>query len=126
MSRVAPAAVKLCEPSCPHFKCSNRALILRWPRERGRDRPGERGWARGPQLGSQAPVCSMDREPCQGARCKFAFCEVKALLTNGRCSLEDRLSPKPRFSIEEEVARLERDVEVLRGKLRRRGILEEL
>ncbi|MEM4699561.1 MAG: hypothetical protein QXT74_01260 [Candidatus Nezhaarchaeales archaeon] len=126
MSRVAPAVVKTCEPSCPHFRCSNRALILRWPREGGRDRPGGRGWARGQQPSSQAPVCNMDREPCQGARCKFAFCEVKALLTDGRCSLEDRLSPKPKFSIEEEVARLERDVRALKEKLRRKGILEEL
>lgn len=124
MSKAA-AVSKACEPTCPHFRCSNRSLILRG-REARFDRRGGGRWAGPAQPSPSAPICSIDREPCQGARCRFAFCEVKALLVDGRCSLEDRLSPKPRFSIEEEVAKLERDVEALRGKLRRRGILEEL
>ncbi|MCX8205459.1 MAG: hypothetical protein N3H31_07415 [Candidatus Nezhaarchaeota archaeon] len=123
MSRVAPIVSKLCQPTCPHFKCSSRALIPRGPREPRYDKYDKR---RGREEAKLLPLCNMDREPCQGARCKFAFCEVKALLVNGRCGLEDRLLPKPKFSIEEEVAKLERDVKSLEGKLRRRGILEEL
>jgi len=68
----------------------------------------------------------MDYEPCQGPRCKYAFCERRALLPNGSCGLEERLAPKASFSIEEEAAKMERSLQTLKGKLKRKGLLEEL
>jgi hypothetical protein len=40
--------------------------------------------------------------------------------------LEERMAPKPRLSIEEEAARMERSMKALEEKLRRRKLLEEL
>ena len=120
-----------CQPTCPFFRCSNRSLVFKGPRPHRSDKRGrEARWAKPTPPGSYAtppiPLCSMDYEPCQGPKCKYAFCEKRALLPDGTCGLEERMAPKTSFSIEEEAAKMERSMQTLKGKLRRKGIFEEL
>ncbi len=123
---------KPCRPTCPFFRCGNKALIYKGTRpvRLGRFERDRRSMKPSTPVGSFAEpplvLCSLDNEPCQGPKCKYAFCEKRALLPDGSCGLEERLAPKPTVSIEEEAAKMERAFQQIRGRLKRRGLLEEL
>jgi len=120
---------RLCQPTCPFFRCGNHSMVFRGPRPPRREEREEQLWAKTPSSGqaqAPAPLCSIDYSPCQGAKCSYALCERRALLPSGVCSLEERMASKPRFSIEEEAAKMERSMKALEEKLRRKRLLEEL
>ncbi|RLF09540.1 MAG: hypothetical protein DRJ97_05755 [Thermoprotei archaeon] len=115
---------KPCEPTCPFFRCSNRAMIFKGGRF---GKPGlQKGRASGSKMDPPIVLCSMLNDPCQGAKCRYAFCEKRALLPDGTCGLEDRLAPKRVVDIEAEAAKMERSLMQLKGRLKRRGLLEEI
>lgn len=114
-----------CDPTCPFFRCSNKALI-----KGGRfGKPGPQRGRGGPRADpphAGFPMCGMLNDPCQGAKCRYAYCEKRALLPDGTCGLEDRLAPKRVVDIEAEAAKMEKSLMQIRDRLKRKGLHEEI
>lgn len=80
-----------CKPTCPNFRCAKKALMKTTSKYK-RDYKG---------MDVQA-ICSWVNDYCSGHKCTFAFCEIRALLPDGRCELELRKKPIKIRDIEEE------------------------
>lgn len=100
---------KKCKPTCPYFKCGQKALFIRRPRHE----QSPRGFKGEPESRPMAGIawCNWVGDVCVGASCSYAFCEKRVLLPNGVCGLEERVTRPTVRSIEEEAKREE---EVLR------------
>ena len=61
----------MCNPLCPFFRCSRRALVVRKMTIRGKT-----------QL---VPFCTWVGDVCIGPKCQYAYCARRALLPDGRC-----------------------------------------
>jgi hypothetical protein len=95
-----------CEATCLHFRCGQRALNVRSKNPQNpvgyRSNPWEQ---RTVQEGSA--FCNWVGDVCVSAKCNYAFCEKRALLTDGSCGLVDRETSATARSIEEEARREE-------------------
>ncbi len=81
----------MCNPLCPFFKCSQRALVYSKKFYRGK-----------PQT---VAMCRMVGDECIGYKCQYAYCEKRALLPDGRCAAyekeQQRAAPKAKDMFEE-------------------------
>jgi len=94
-----------CSPICPFraFYCTKKALIIK--------RVGGRleAW------------CAWTGDRCIGYKCQFATCTKHALLPDGTCRLKIKRIKKKEISIEEQAAKIEREMGNIRGKLKKLG-----
>ncbi len=60
-----------CNPLCPYFRCSKRALVVKTEFFKGRQK--------------KTAYCRWIGDACIGARCQYAYCALRALLPNGDC-----------------------------------------
>jgi len=60
-----------CNPLCPLFRCSKRALIITTRAIRGKP--------------VRVAFCRWIGDECIGASCQYAFCATRSLLPNGEC-----------------------------------------
>ncbi len=89
-----------CNPLCPFFRCAKKALRIN--REFYRGRP------------IRMAMCNWIGDKCVGAECRFAFCEKRAMLPDGRCAFA--VKGKKMGEFEEE---LKRDTGIkIRGRIR--------
>ncbi|MCD6408794.1 MAG: hypothetical protein J7L98_00410 [Candidatus Verstraetearchaeota archaeon] len=115
---------KKCTPTCPFFRCGQKALVKPgFGREKfGKDqfrRGGPRSFSRHQEV--KEPWCMWTNDVCIGYKCSYAFCEKRALLPDGTCSLEARTISQKTRSIEEEARAEESVMRQARQKLLRRG-----
>jgi len=114
---------KPCNSSCPHFRCGQRALVLK-PRNpqgfQGQNRGQNQGyrnnpWEQRPNKDDEA-FCNWVGDSCVVAGCNFAFCERRALLPGGSCGLIEREEPGYAKSIEDEAVKEELTVKLAKEK----------
>ena len=86
-----------CNPLCPFFRCGQRALRISTEYYRGRP--------------IKVAMCSWIGDRCIGASCRYAYCEKKAMLPDGRCAFAVERKSKKARSFEEELNE-ESDLEV--------------
>ena len=60
-----------CNPLCPYFRCSKKALVIKQSYKQGRI--------------VRTAYCRWIGDTCIGASCQYAYCALKALLPNGEC-----------------------------------------
>ncbi|MCE4613449.1 MAG: hypothetical protein F7C07_06425 [Desulfurococcales archaeon] len=60
-----------CNPLCPFFRCNKRALRISTDYYRGKT--------------IKTAMCAWIGDKCIGATCRFAWCEKRAILPDGRC-----------------------------------------
>lgn len=89
-----------CNPLCPFFKCGKKALRISRDHYRGRT--------------FKTAMCAWIGDKCIGATCRFAYCEKRAILPDGRCAFAVRSRQETDF---EEELRREAGPRI-RGKLR--------
>ncbi|RLE53421.1 MAG: hypothetical protein DRJ33_01065 [Candidatus Methanomethylicota archaeon] len=89
---------KKCRPTCPYFRCAQKALFIKRPRDAN------------PRQSAGIAWCNWVGDVCVGASCSYAFCEKRALLPNGMCGLEERTATKTAVRSIEEEARREEDI----------------
>lgn len=82
-----------CNPLCPFFKCQKRALRTTVEQYKGRP--------------IRVPMCAWIGDKCIGASCRFAYCEKRAMLPDGRCALAVKSKRGKEF--EEELMEMERE-----------------
>ncbi len=82
-----------CNPLCPFFRCSKNALRITTEQYKGRI--------------IRVPFCSWIGDKCIGASCRFAYCEKRAMLPDGRCAFAVRQQKTKDF--EEELREMERE-----------------
>ena len=70
-ARPAPIGDK-CNPLCPLFYCTQRALVISNKPYRGKY--------------IKAAFCRLTGSECTGAECRYASCRINALLPDGRCA----------------------------------------
>jgi hypothetical protein len=69
---------KFCNQLCPFFKCSKNSLVFVNKVVKGHVQ--------------KSAMCRWIGDQCLGYKCQFVFCERKALLPNGVCTLAIRFS----------------------------------
>ena len=78
-----------CNPLCPFFRCAQKALRITTEHYRGRP--------------VKVAMCSLVGDRCVGAQCRFAYCEKRAMLPDGRCAFAVEAKAKAMKSFEEEL-----------------------
>ncbi|ADL18443.1 hypothetical protein ASAC_0035 [Acidilobus saccharovorans 345-15] len=78
-----------CNPLCPFFRCGQRALRVSVEHYRGRP--------------VKVAMCSLVGDRCVGTQCRYAYCEKKAMLPDGRCSFAIESRARQVKSFEEEL-----------------------
>ncbi len=86
--RPTPIGVK-CNPLCPFFFCTQRALVIINKPYRGKYQ--------------KVAFCRLTGSECIGAECRYASCRINALLPDGRCS--KALEKRQRIRSDEELFR---------------------
>ncbi|MEB3780467.1 MAG: hypothetical protein GSR85_09625 [Desulfurococcales archaeon] len=81
-----------CNPLCPFFRCGKKALRITREHYRGRN--------------LKVAMCNWIGDKCIGATCRFAYCEKRAILPDGRCAFA--VKGKSQMDFEEELRREER------------------
>ena len=82
-----------CNPLCPFFRCAKNALRITVEQYKGKN--------------IRVPFCSWIGDKCIGAQCRFAYCEKKAMLPDGRCAFAvKRVSSK---DFEEDLREIEEE-----------------
>ncbi len=61
-----------CNPLCPYFRCSKRALVYVNKVVKGHVQ--------------KVAMCRWIGDECLGPKCQYAYCELGALLPDGRCA----------------------------------------
>jgi hypothetical protein len=79
-----------CNPLCPFFRCSQKALRITTEHYRGRP--------------VKVAICSLVGDRCVGSQCRFAYCEKKAMLPDGRCAFAVESKAKRMKPFEEELS----------------------
>jgi len=82
-----------CNPLCPFFRCQKRALRISREQFRGRTMP--------------VALCAWIGDKCIGPSCRYAYCEKRAMLPDGRCAFAVRARKQRDF--EEEIRELEEE-----------------
>jgi len=82
-----------CNPLCPFFRCSKRALRIGTEQYKGRS--------------LRVAMCAWIGDKCIGPSCRFAYCEKRAMLPDGRCALAVKASKQKDF--EEELMEVEKE-----------------
>jgi len=82
-----------CNPLCPFFKCGQKALRFSTDHYRGRP--------------IKVAMCAWIGDKCIGASCRYAYCEKKAMLPDGRCAFAVENQPKKMKSFEEELSEVD-------------------
>ncbi len=82
-----------CNPLCPFFRCSKRALRITTETFRGRP--------------MKVAMCAWIGDKCIGPSCRFAYCEKRAMLPDGRCAFAVRARSQKEF--EEELREIEEE-----------------
>jgi len=82
-----------CNPLCPFFRCQKRALRIVTEQYKGRP--------------IKVAMCAWIGDKCIGASCRFAFCEKRAMLPDGRCALAVKAKRGKEF--EEELMEMEKE-----------------
>jgi hypothetical protein len=82
-----------CNPLCPFFRCSKNALRITTAQYKGRI--------------IKVAFCSWIGDKCIGAQCRFAYCEKRAMLPDGRCAFAVRRQQMKDF--EDELRELEEE-----------------
>lgn len=85
-----------CNPLCPFFRCERKAL--RVVRETFKGRP------------VRVAYCDLVGDKCIGAQCRFAACERRAMLPDGRCAFAIK-ARGPSRDFEEDLIELEKESE---------------
>ncbi len=102
---------KKCNPLCPFFRCSQRALLIQQRIFKGK-----------PQ---RVAFCRWVGDLCSGSQCQFAYCERRALLPDGSCLLamkaEEIEKSKERERIFKEMEEEELEDKVLKDLAKRYG-----
>ncbi len=83
-----------CNPLCPFFRCAKNALRITIEQYKGKN--------------IRVPFCSWIGDKCIGAQCRFAYCEKKAMLPDGRCAFAAKRSA-PTKDFEEELDEIEEE-----------------
>lgn len=83
-----------CNPLCPFFRCSRHALRIVREQYKGRM--------------ISVAYCDLVGDKCIGAQCRFAMCEKRAMLPDGRCAFAVK-AKGPSKDFEEELRELERE-----------------
>ncbi len=83
-----------CNPLCPFFRCSQRALRITTETFRGRP--------------IKVAMCAWIGDKCIGASCRMAYCEKRAMLPDGRCAFAVRAKTVQR-DFEEDIMELEKE-----------------
>jgi len=84
-----------CNPLCPFFICTRRALVVGNKSYRGKIR--------------KVAFCRLIGGECIGAECKFASCKLNALLPDGRCA--KALEKKTKKTTDEDLFKEMREIE---------------
>lgn len=84
-----------CNPLCPFFRCQKRAL--RFTVEQYKGRP------------IKIAMCAWIGDKCIGSSCRFAYCEKRAMLPDGRCALAVKARRVKDF--DEELMEMDKDFE---------------
>ena len=102
---------KKCNPLCPFFRCSQRALLVQQRVFKGK-----------PQ---RVAFCRWVGDYCNGAQCQFAYCDRRALLPDGSCLLamksEEIEKNKEKEEIFKEMEKEEVEDRVLKDLAKRYG-----
>lgn len=88
-----------CNPLCPFFRCQKRALRIATEQYKGRP--------------IRVAMCAWIGDKCIGASCRFAYCDKRAMLPDGRCALA--VKSKKAKDFEEELMELEKDYDFDEG-----------
>jgi hypothetical protein len=78
-----------CNPLCPFFRCAQKALRITVEHYRGRP--------------VKVAMCAMVGDRCVGPQCRFAYCEKRAMLPDGRCAFAVEAKSRAMKSFEEEL-----------------------
>lgn len=105
---------KPCNANCEHFRCGQRALVVRPKNTQGPQSQNQgqgqgyrnNNWDQRPNREGTA-YCNWVGDNCVVAGCNFAFCERRALLPDGSCGLIERESSTYTKTIEDEAVREE-------------------
>ncbi len=78
-----------CNPLCPFFRCAQKALRITTEYYRGRP--------------VKVAMCALVGDRCVGTQCRFAYCERRAMLPDGRCAYAVETKSRLTKSFEEEL-----------------------
>lgn len=84
-----------CNPLCPFFVCTRKALVIVTKSYRGKIR--------------KVAFCRLTGSECIGAECKFSGCRINAQLPDGRCA--KALEKRSRSTTDEELFREMKEIE---------------
>ncbi|MEB3825457.1 MAG: hypothetical protein LRS47_02170 [Desulfurococcales archaeon] len=78
----------MCNPLCPYFRCSKKALLITTEHYRGQP--------------IKEAYCRWIGDKCIGAQCQYAYCALQKMLPDGRCgwALERRQQSRREFEEE--------------------------
>ncbi len=80
-----------CNPLCPFFICTRRALVVVNKPYRGKM--------------VKVAVCRLTGEECIGAECRYASCRLNAMLQDGRCAKALERYRRRQYKSDEEMFR---------------------
>jgi hypothetical protein len=96
-----------CNPLCPYFRCSKKALKI------------EKKYVKG--MLQKVSYCMWVGDNCIAGQCQYAFCEKRALLPGNKCAFA--IKPKGRSEdFERDLAREEQEMSNLASRVSRRGL----
>ncbi len=96
-----------CNPLCPYFRCSKKALVIKTEFFKGRQR--------------KIAYCRWIGDTCIGASCQYAYCALRALLPNGDCMFAVQAEKKKTKDMFEELKESELDEKTRSLMTRRLG-----
>ena len=86
-----------CSPLCPFFRCQKNALRVEIQQYKGRP--------------IKVPMCAWIGDKCIGAQCRYAYCELRAMLPDGRCRFAVKAKTKQQKSFEDELMEMDKEFE---------------
>ncbi len=96
-----------CNPLCPYFRCSKKALKI------------EKRYVKG--MLQKVGFCMWVGDNCIAGECQFAFCEKRALLPGNKCSFAVK-SKGGGDEFEKELEKEEKEMENLTSRASRKGL----
>ncbi len=87
-----------CSPLCPYFRCQKNALRIEVQQYKGRP--------------IKVPMCAWIGDKCIGAQCRFAYCELRAMLPDGRCRFAVMAKAKKEKSFEDELMEMDKEFDL--------------
>ena len=96
-----------CNPLCPFFKCSKKALKI------------DKRYVKG--MLQKVGFCMWVGDNCIAGDCQFAFCEKRALLPGNKCAFAVK-SKSASDDFEKELEREEQEMDSIRSRASRRGL----